>query len=103
MANIAATSRADLDGSPRFGMFLEVPVKLRSLPSGYSHEFADIGSLIGGLGAPIASTACTTPSGCRGRDRVVQGLRLHAVLRTGPSDCPSVRRSICRSGRRTAS
>ena len=33
----------------RFGVLPEVPVKLRALSSGYAHEFAHIGSLIGGL------------------------------------------------------
>jgi len=40
-------SSADQDGAARFGVLLEVPVKLRALHSGDAHEFADIGSLIG--------------------------------------------------------
>jgi hypothetical protein len=43
----APASPADLDGVSRFGVLPKVPVKLRAHSSGYAHEFAHIGSLIG--------------------------------------------------------
>jgi len=45
----ASVRTADLDGAACFGVLPKVPLKLRPLPSGYAHEFAYIGSLIGGL------------------------------------------------------
>jgi hypothetical protein len=40
---------ADLDGTARFAVLAQVPVKLRALPSGNAHEFADLGPFLGGL------------------------------------------------------
>ena len=45
----APVPSADLDGAACFGVLPQVPVKLRALPSGNAHEFADFGPFLGGL------------------------------------------------------